>query len=98
MDRETTWGHHRIGPNAHMSMAIQHIHQAPEGFSDHSRLILSRTRSTVHDTAKGDEELNLYLGEQLLVRHPSIYGKIIPSEQLLLKDRVVACLVEKVCS
>ena len=50
--------------------------RAPEGFVEHSELILSRIKSIAHDTAKGDQELNLLLGEMLLVgRLPSAHRK-----------------------
>jgi hypothetical protein len=74
-----------VDPNAHMSP--QHIQQlAPTGFFDHSKLILSRIRSTVHDTAKDDEELNLYLGELLLVCFLSLTcSTVTPIKQPILR-------------
>lgn len=40
------------------------------GFYSRARRVLLRTKSTVHDSAKSDEALNLFLGELLLVCHP----------------------------
>lgn len=43
----------------------------PTDFSAHARQVLLHTKSTIHDSAKGNENLDLFLGELLLVCHLS---------------------------